>query len=67
MWDTEELKPLLDNLEKLKVEGLTGTVVAISFYHRLIQPLQDQAIRPLSTGDNLILLGSCSARSPRRR
>jgi hypothetical protein len=27
--DTEELKPLLDDLEQLKAEGLTGTVVAI--------------------------------------
>jgi hypothetical protein len=33
------LKPLLDNLEQLKVEGLTGTMVAISFCRRLIQPL----------------------------
>jgi hypothetical protein len=37
--DTEELKPLLDDLEQLKAEGLTGTVVAISFCRRLIQPL----------------------------
>jgi hypothetical protein len=42
--DTEELKPLLDDLEQLKAEGLTGAVVAISFCCRLIQP------RPLSTG-----------------
>jgi hypothetical protein len=41
--DTEELKPLLDDLEHLKAEGLTGTVVAISFCRRLIQPLQDRA------------------------
>jgi hypothetical protein len=34
--DTEELKPLLDDLEQLQAEGLTGTVVAISFYRRLI-------------------------------
>jgi hypothetical protein len=34
--DTKEFKPLLDNLEQLKAEGLTGTVVAISFCHRLI-------------------------------
>jgi hypothetical protein len=37
---TEELKPLLDDLEQLKAEGLTGAAVAISFCHRLIQPLQ---------------------------
>jgi hypothetical protein len=41
--DTQELKPLLDNLEQLKAEGLTGTAVAISFCRRLIQPLQDRA------------------------
>jgi hypothetical protein len=40
-WDIEELKPLQDYLEQLKVEGLTGAAVAISFCHRLIQPLQD--------------------------
>jgi hypothetical protein len=34
---------LLDDLEQLKAEGLTGLVVAISFYRRLIQPLQDWA------------------------
>jgi hypothetical protein len=43
MWDTEELKPLLDDLEQLKAEGLTGAAVAISFCRRLIQPLQDRA------------------------
>jgi hypothetical protein len=42
MLDTQELKPLLDDLEQLKAEGLTGAAVAISFY-RLIQPLQDSA------------------------
>jgi hypothetical protein len=41
--DTEELKPLLNELEQLKAEGLTGTVVAISFCRHLIQPLQDRA------------------------
>jgi hypothetical protein len=41
--DTQELKPLLDDLEQLKAEGLTGATVAISFCRRLIQPLQDQA------------------------
>jgi hypothetical protein len=38
--DTEELKPLLDDLEQLKAKGLTGATVAISFCRRLIQPLQ---------------------------
>jgi hypothetical protein len=41
--DTEELQPLLDDLEQLKVEGLTGGAVAISFSRRLIQPIQDRA------------------------
>jgi hypothetical protein len=41
--DTEELKPLLDDLEQLKAEGLTAATVAISFCRRLIQPIQDQA------------------------
>jgi hypothetical protein len=41
--DTEELQPLLDDLEQLKTEGLTGAAVAISFCRRLIQPLQNWA------------------------
>jgi hypothetical protein len=41
--DTEELKPLLDDLEQLKADGLTGAAVAISFCRCLIQPLQDWA------------------------
>jgi hypothetical protein len=41
--DTEELKPLLDDLEQLKAEGLTGAAVAITFCRHLIQPLQDRA------------------------
>jgi hypothetical protein len=41
--DTEELQPLLDDLEQLKAEGLTSAAVAISFCRRLIQPLQDRA------------------------
>jgi hypothetical protein len=36
MLDTQELKPLLDDLDQLKVEGLTGVAVAISFYRHLI-------------------------------
>jgi hypothetical protein len=31
----------LDDLERLKAEGLTGDTVAISFSRRLIQPIQD--------------------------
>jgi hypothetical protein len=41
--DTEELQLLLDDLEQLKAEGLTGAAVAISFCRRLIQPIQDRA------------------------
>jgi hypothetical protein len=37
--DTEELKPLLDDLKQIKTEGLTGPTVAISFCRYLIQPL----------------------------
>jgi hypothetical protein len=39
MLDTQELKPLLDDMQQLKVEGLTGAMVAISCCRRLIQPL----------------------------
>jgi hypothetical protein len=41
--DTEELQPLLDDMEQLKAEGLTSAAMAISFCRRLIQPLQDRA------------------------
>jgi hypothetical protein len=41
--DIEELKPLLDDLEQLKAEGLIGATVAISFCHCLIQSLLDRA------------------------
>jgi hypothetical protein len=37
--DTQELKPLLDDLQQLKADGLTGAAVAISYCHCLIQPL----------------------------
>jgi hypothetical protein len=40
--DTKELKPMLDDLEQLKAEGLTGSAVAISFCRQLIQPIQDR-------------------------
>jgi hypothetical protein len=41
--DAEELQPLLDDVEQLKVEGLTGAAMTISFCRCLIQPLQDRA------------------------
>jgi hypothetical protein len=65
--DTEELKPLLDDVEQLKVEGLTGTAVAISFCHCLIQPLQDRAHPAFEYWGNLTQPGSHSTRSPRKR
>jgi hypothetical protein len=34
--------PLLDDLERLKAEGLTSGMVAIRFSHQLIQPIQDR-------------------------
>jgi hypothetical protein len=34
---------LLDDLEQLKAEGLTGAAVSINFCRRLIQPLKDRA------------------------
>jgi hypothetical protein len=40
-WETEELRPQLEDLERLKMEGLTIGAVAISFNRRLIQPIQD--------------------------
>jgi hypothetical protein len=43
LWYTEELQPLLEDLEQLKAEGLTGAALAINFYCCLIQPLQDRA------------------------
>jgi hypothetical protein len=36
MLDTQELKPLLKDLEQLKTEGLTEAMVAISFCRCLI-------------------------------
>jgi hypothetical protein len=44
-WETEELRLLLEDMERLKVEGLTGGAVAINFSRRLIQPIQDQVHR----------------------
>jgi hypothetical protein len=41
--DSENIKPLLDDLEQLNAEGLTGAALAISFCRCLIQPFQDWA------------------------
>jgi hypothetical protein len=35
------LRPLLEDLERLKAEGLTSGAMAISFSRWLIQPIQD--------------------------
>jgi hypothetical protein len=43
--ETEELRPLLEDLERFNAEGLTDGAVAISFSRRLIQPIQDQVQR----------------------
>jgi hypothetical protein len=40
--EIEELRLLLEDLAKLKAEGLTGGEVAISFIRRLLQPIQDR-------------------------
>jgi hypothetical protein len=65
--DTEELKPLLDDLEQLKAEGLTDAAVAISFCRCLFQPLQDRAHLVFEYWGNPTQPGSPIARSPRRR
>jgi hypothetical protein len=49
------------------MEGLTGAVVAISFCHRLIQPLQDRAHAAFEYWANPTQPVSHNARSPRRR
>ena len=40
--DVEMIQPLLDDLQKLKDNGLTGGAVAISFSRRLLQPIKDR-------------------------
>jgi hypothetical protein len=65
--DTEELKPLLDDLEQLKAEGLPDAAVAIIFCRRLIQPLQDRAHPAFEYWGRPTPLGPHSVRSPRRR
>jgi diphthamide synthase (EF-2-diphthine--ammonia ligase) len=39
--ETKELRPFLEDLGRLKVEGLTDGAVAISFSRQLLQPIQD--------------------------
>jgi hypothetical protein len=39
--ETDELRLLLEDLEWLKMEGLTCGTVATSFSRRLLQPTQD--------------------------
>jgi hypothetical protein len=66
-WDTEELQPLLDDLEQLKADGLIDAAVAIGFCRCLIQPLQDRAHPTFEYWGNPTPPGSQSARSPRWR
>jgi hypothetical protein len=65
--ETEELCPLLDDLEKLKTEGLTGGVVAISFSCRLIQPIEDQVHPTFEYWGQSDPTRVIKARSPRGR
>jgi hypothetical protein len=64
--DTQELKPLLDDLEQLKAEGLTGprwqSTSTVSYNLSRTRP-----IRPLNIGVNPTRPELCSARSPRRK
>jgi hypothetical protein len=41
-WENDTIKPLLEDLERLKTEGLTGSAAGISFSWRLLQPIQDR-------------------------
>jgi hypothetical protein len=66
--DTEELQPLLDDLEQLQAEGLTGAAVASTSAAASSSLSRTGPTRPSSTGGNPNLLGSSrNARSPRRR
>jgi diphthamide synthase (EF-2-diphthine--ammonia ligase) len=40
--ETDDLQLLLEDLERLKTEGLTGGAVVISFNRRLLQPIHDR-------------------------
>jgi hypothetical protein len=41
-WDLKELKPVLELVNKLKKQGVTGAAVARSFCRRMIQPIKDR-------------------------
>jgi hypothetical protein len=40
--DLGELKPVLEFVNELKKQGVTGVAVARSFYQRMIQPIKDR-------------------------
>ena len=40
--EVEAIQPLLDEVARLKAEGLTGGAVAINFTRRLLQPIQNR-------------------------
>jgi hypothetical protein len=40
--DLAELKPVLELVSKLKKQGMTGAVVARSFFRRMIQSIKDR-------------------------
>jgi hypothetical protein len=65
--DTRELKPLLDDLQQLKAEGLTSAAVAISFCAVSSSLSRTGPTRPSNIEGSLTRLGSHSARSPRWR
>jgi hypothetical protein len=65
--ETEEQRPLLEDVERLKIEGLAGGAVAISFSRRCCSLCKTGYTRPMNIGGNLTPSRSSSARSPRRR
>jgi hypothetical protein len=42
MRETDALKPLLEDLERLKTEGLIGGAVLLASARQLLQPIQDR-------------------------
>jgi hypothetical protein len=65
--EIDTLNPLLEDLERLKTEGLTVSAVAISFSQRLLEPIQEQLHPAYEYRAHLIQLRSHGARSPWRR
>jgi hypothetical protein len=65
--DLAELKPVLELVNELKKQGVTGAAVARSFCRQMIQPIKDRVHRRTSTGGNRTPHARSTARSPRRR